>query len=120
MDTVFWDACGIIYIDYLEKGQTITGEYYVLLLRRLSEEMKKKRPHLKKKKILFYQNSAWVHICAVSMPKFMDLKFELLQHLPYSPDLAPSDYKLFFILLFLLLLEEVFIYFYLVELGIDL
>ena len=25
----------------------------------------------------------------------MELKFELLQHLPYSPDLAPSEFCLF-------------------------
>jgi hypothetical protein len=24
---VFWDAEGILFIDYLEKGKTITGEY---------------------------------------------------------------------------------------------
>lgn len=27
MASVFWDAHGIIFIDYLEKGKTITGEY---------------------------------------------------------------------------------------------
>jgi len=29
---VFWDAEGILFIDYLEKGKTITGEYYSNLL----------------------------------------------------------------------------------------
>jgi histone-lysine N-methyltransferase SETMAR len=28
MASVFWDAEGILCIDYLEKGKTITGEYY--------------------------------------------------------------------------------------------
>ena len=32
MATVFWDAQGVIHIDYLEKGKTITGEYYASLL----------------------------------------------------------------------------------------
>jgi len=27
MASVFWDAEGILFIDYLEKGKTITGEY---------------------------------------------------------------------------------------------
>ena len=53
MATVFWNARGIIYTDYLEKGQTVTGAYYASLLHRLSEEIKKKRIYLKKKKILF-------------------------------------------------------------------
>jgi hypothetical protein len=28
MASVFWDAEGNLFIDYLEKGKTITGEYY--------------------------------------------------------------------------------------------
>jgi len=28
MASVFWDAEGILFIDYLEKCKTITGEYY--------------------------------------------------------------------------------------------
>jgi hypothetical protein len=28
MASVFWDAVGILFIDYLEKGKTITREYY--------------------------------------------------------------------------------------------
>jgi histone-lysine N-methyltransferase SETMAR len=48
--TVFWDARGIIFIDYLQKGKTITGVYYANLLDKLKEEIKSKRPHLAKKK----------------------------------------------------------------------
>jgi len=39
--------------------------------------------------------NARVHTCAVSMAKIAELKFELLQHPPYSPDLVPSDFFLF-------------------------
>jgi hypothetical protein len=53
MATVFWDSHGIIFVDYLEKGKTINGEYYAGLLQRLDTEIKNKRPHLAKKKILF-------------------------------------------------------------------
>ena len=54
MATVFWDALGSIFIDYLEKGQTINSDYYMALLERLKDEITKKRPHLKKKKVLFH------------------------------------------------------------------
>ena len=30
--TVFWYSQGVIYIDYLEKGKTITGDYYADIL----------------------------------------------------------------------------------------
>ena len=53
MANVFWDAHGVIFIDYLEKGRTITGAYYAALLDRSVDQIRKKRPHLKKKKILF-------------------------------------------------------------------
>ena len=33
MASVFWDAKGILFVDYLPKGQTINGEYNASLLR---------------------------------------------------------------------------------------
>jgi len=54
---VFWDVEGILFIDYLEKVKTITGEYYSNLLTRLNEKNREKRPGLqKKKKIIFHQD----------------------------------------------------------------
>jgi hypothetical protein len=50
MASVFWDAEGILYIDYLEKGKTIIGEYYSNLLPRLDKKILEKRPGLQKKK----------------------------------------------------------------------
>ena len=38
MASVFWDAESILFIDYLEKGKTITGEYYSNLLTRLNKK----------------------------------------------------------------------------------
>ena len=32
MAFVFWDAHGISFIDYLEKGKTINSDYYMALL----------------------------------------------------------------------------------------
>jgi histone-lysine N-methyltransferase SETMAR len=49
MASVFWDAEGILFIDYLEKGKTITGDYYSNLLTRLDEKIREKRPGLQKK-----------------------------------------------------------------------
>jgi hypothetical protein len=47
---MFWDAEGILFIDYLEKGKTITREYYFNLLTRLDKTIREKRPSLQKKK----------------------------------------------------------------------
>lgn len=95
MASVFWDAHGIIFIDYLQKRQTINSDYYIALLERLKEEIAKNRLHLKKKKVLFHQDNAPCHKSMKTMAKLHELSFELLPHPPYSPDLAPSDYFLF-------------------------
>lgn len=95
MATVFWDAKGIILIDYLEKGKTITGVYYASLLSKLNDEIKIKRPHLKRKKVLFHHDNAPAHSSTVVHEKLDELRYELLPHPPYSPDLAPSDFFLF-------------------------
>ncbi|XP_011251320.1 histone-lysine N-methyltransferase SETMAR-like [Camponotus floridanus] len=86
MATVFWNARGIIHIDYLQKGKTINGEYYANLLDRFNDVLKEKRPHLAKKKVLFHQDNARAHTCVIAMAKFHELGYELLPHPPYSPD----------------------------------
>jgi hypothetical protein len=53
MASVFWDAEGILFIDYLEKGKTLIGEYYSNLLTRLDEKIREKRPGLQNKKKSF-------------------------------------------------------------------
>lgn len=95
MASVFWDAHGIIFIDYLQKGQNINSDYYCALLDRLKAEIAAKRPHMAKKKVLFQQDNAPCHKSMKTMAKLNELSYELLPHPPYSPDLAPSDYFLF-------------------------
>jgi histone-lysine N-methyltransferase SETMAR len=83
-----------LFIDYLAKGKTITGEYYSNLLIRLDEKIHEKRPGLQKKKSSFIR-TAPAHKSVLAMGKVRDLHYELLEHPPYSPDLAPSDFYLF-------------------------
>ncbi|XP_011066981.1 PREDICTED: histone-lysine N-methyltransferase SETMAR-like [Acromyrmex echinatior] len=77
------------------KGRTVTGEYYAALLDKLNDEIKKKRPHMAKKKVLYHHASAPLNTSLKAMVKLNQLRFELVAHPPYSPDLTPSDYYLF-------------------------
>ena len=95
MASVFWDAHGVIFIDYLEKRRTITEAYYAALLDRLVEEIRKKWPHLKNKKTILHHDNTPSHTSNIAQAKRHELGFESLPHPPYSPDLAPSDYYLF-------------------------
>jgi histone-lysine N-methyltransferase SETMAR len=53
MASVFWNAKDILFIDYVEKGKTITGEFYSNLLTRLDEKFAKKTRFAKKKKYIY-------------------------------------------------------------------
>ena len=48
MASVFWDAQGLLLVDYRQKGYAVNGQYYSDLLRRLRENIKKKRPKFEK------------------------------------------------------------------------
>ena len=95
MATVFWDAKGVVLVDYLPKGQTINGEYYAKLLRQLREAIKAKRPGKLTKGVLFHQDNAPAHKSAIAMATVHACGFQVVDHPPYSPDLAPSDFHLF-------------------------
>jgi len=69
MASVFWDAEGILFIDYLEKSKTIAREYYSNTLTRLDKKIHKKRPSLQKKKIILHQDNAHAHQSVLAMGK---------------------------------------------------
>jgi len=95
MASVFWDEEGILLIDYLDHGSTITGTYYANLIGRLVEAIKEKRRGKMRRGVLFLHDNAPSHKSHVATAAIGKAKFELLKHPPYSPDLAPSDYYLF-------------------------
>ena len=59
MATVFWDAKGIIMLDFLPKRSTITGVYYANLLDQL------RNTEVNSKGVLLQQDNARVHTCKV-------------------------------------------------------
>lgn len=96
MITVFWDCEGIILVDYLPKGTTINAEYYSdLLSGPLRQALTKYRPGKLHARPLLQQDNARPHTARRTRAVLNDLRWELLPHPPYSPDLAPSDYHLF-------------------------
>ena len=71
MASVFWDAHGVLFIDYLEKGKAINSERYIGQLMRLKNEIGEKRLQIqmKKKKVLFHQDNAPCHKSLATMVK---------------------------------------------------
>ena len=93
--SIFWDQDGILPTDYLPKGQTINVEYYSSLLVQLKDILKEKHRGKVTKVVLFLHDSAPAHRVLATQKKLAYLGFQCLDHPPYSPGLAPSDYHLF-------------------------
>jgi len=89
--SISWDQDGILLIDYLPKGQIINAEYYSSLLVQLKDILKEIcTPREDHQRALFLHDNVPAHR-ALSTQK----KLAYLDHPPYSPVLAPSDYNLF-------------------------
>ena len=95
MLTIFWDVNGPILVRFQEKGQTVTSDRYsVMLVNEFKPAIRSKRRRLLSKRVLLIHN-ARPHAAADTVDRLRALKLEVLEHSPYSPDLAPSDFHLF-------------------------
>ena len=83
MALVFWDAKRMLLVDYLQTGKKIDSKHYCNFFDQIDGKIWEKRPDLQKKKKVIFQKT---------IAKISELNFELLDHPPYSPDLAPSDF----------------------------
>ena len=96
MLTVFWDSRGPILEHYLETGSTVNSERYSdMLINKLKPAIRNKRRGLLSEGVLLLHDNARPHTAAHTIQTLQKLHFEVLEHPPYSPDLAPSDYHLF-------------------------
>ncbi|GBM17410.1 hypothetical protein AVEN_119452-1 [Araneus ventricosus] len=55
----------------------------------------KRRNELKRKVVLFHQDNARPHVSTMTGWILYKLEWDLMQHPPCSPDMAPSDFYLF-------------------------
>ncbi|KAG5322685.1 MOS1T transposase, partial [Pseudoatta argentina] len=81
-------AMGIIQSKQQRKG---------FLHRIVTGDEKEKRPEYEQKhdKVIFLHDNARLHVAKVVKKYLETLKWDVLPHPPYSPDIAPSDYWLF-------------------------
>jgi len=94
MPSVFWDAEGILFIDYLEKSKTVTREYYSNLLNRLDKKNSWEKTRFPKEK--YHLSSGQ---CTRPQKCFGNGKIKgsalWIAGTSYFPDFAPSDFYLF-------------------------
>ena len=89
----FEDA-DVIYYELLKPHETITWERYRTQLMRLSRALRKKRPQYDQRheKVILQHDNARPHAAKPDKTYLETLKWEVLPHPPYCPDIAPSDY----------------------------
>lgn len=86
-----------MYYELLKPGETVTATRYQDQLIKLNRKVAAKRPEWATRHecpILLHDN-ARPHVAKLVRNAINDLKWEVLPHPPYSPDIAPSDYHLF-------------------------
>ena len=92
--SIFWDAEGLLLMDYLDKGHTITGAHYAYLLRQLWEKIKQIQHRKLTRGILFHQDNALTHTSTVAMAAIQKCGFQLVEYPHHSPDVAlPENEK---------------------------
>jgi histone-lysine N-methyltransferase SETMAR len=95
MLTVFWDSHGVLLARFPKCGDNVNSAVYCEILLKLQDAIHRKRPGQLVRGVLLHHDNARPHIAQGTQERIQELQWELLEHLPYSPDLASSDFHLF-------------------------
>ena len=83
-----------IHYEMLKPNETINGERYRTHLMRLSRALREKRSQYEQRheKVILQHDNARPHVAKRVKTYLETLKWEVLPHPPYFPDIASSDY----------------------------
>ena len=90
---MWWDTEGVVHWELLPSGMTINAEVYCSQLDRVEAALTEKRPH--REKVLLLHDNATPHTAKKTKRHLQQKKWVVLPHPPYSPDIAPTDFKFF-------------------------
>ena len=93
---IWWDWKGVLYYELLPENQTINSKKCCSQLDQLKAAPDEKHLELVNRKcIIFHQDNTRLHVSLMSRQKLLQLGWEVLIHPPYSPDITPLDFHLF-------------------------
>ena len=97
MLSIWWDWKGILHFEPLPPSRTINSDVYCEQLDKSKKEIEKKirRELVNRRGVVFHPDNARPHTSLKTQQKLRELDWDILPHLPYSLDLAPSDCHLF-------------------------
>ena len=86
----------MVFFELLPRNQTINPDVYCRQLNKLNVAVKEKRPELVNHKgVIFHYDNATPHTSLATHQKLLRLGWEVMLHLPYTSNLAPSHFYLF-------------------------
>jgi histone-lysine N-methyltransferase SETMAR len=95
MVLVFFEAKGVIYTNFVPKGETDNASYIRTALARFLKVFRQKQLIMAAQDWWLYWDNAPVHTAA-TVADFLAAKgMKIVPHPPYSPDLTPADFFLF-------------------------
>lgn len=95
MATVFWDQQGVLLVEFMQPGTTITAAVYCETLQRLRRAIQNKRRGKLSAGVVLIHDNARPHTARATQQLLEKFGWDIFDHPPYSPDLAPSDFHLF-------------------------
>ena len=95
MLVIFFDWQGVIHKEFVPEGETINAVYYKGLMERLLNRIRHVRPDMCESGDWFLLHDNAPSHNATIIKQFFLAQVTVLDHPPYSPDLAPADYFLF-------------------------
>jgi histone-lysine N-methyltransferase SETMAR len=83
-------------VEFMQQGTTVTSKVFCEMLKGLRRAIQKKRHGMLTSGVVLLHDNTCLHIAACTQALLEHFNWELFDHPPYSPDLAPSDYYLFY------------------------
>jgi histone-lysine N-methyltransferase SETMAR len=93
--TVFCDLQGVHLAHFQTRDENVNSALYCEALLKLRDAIRRKRPDQLARGLLLHHDNARPDTARATQERIQELQWELLEHRPYTPDLAPSDFNLF-------------------------
>jgi histone-lysine N-methyltransferase SETMAR len=92
---VFWDSRGVLLAYFRKRGENVNYTSYYEGLLKFRDAIRRKYPGQLARAVLLHHDNARAQTARAIQERIQELQWELLEHPPYSLDLAPSDFHLF-------------------------
>jgi histone-lysine N-methyltransferase SETMAR len=94
MTTVFLDRKGRLTVEFMQQWSAMI-EAYCETLKKLCRAIQNKRYGMLTSSVVLLHDNALPHTAACTLALLEHFDWELFDHPPYSPNLAPSNYNQF-------------------------